>query len=594
MAIFDRFLNPAWHKISSLRPQEIFEVSVVICLHGFLRKALCEEFVVPFEKLCDPHAPKELLNGPFSSILRETQKLWPLNTDLRERLIDEIEIGFLTCVKGKPVGNLRFEVLNDSEVIDGVGCLALAEINARLNRKRPSLLSESGYSQVPDECRTQVILSWMRLANLQAAELPSFLSEMFFEKRWKANCEGLLIGLSTALGRNDRETLFARAHQECQQFSSMGTAMLGYLASGISKKQDCLKPKTPEPEKVPEINPSEWRKEHPLCFVDPKALLGVIQYIDTRTDSWHRRFKIFPQPDSLALKYDCKNYAYCTVLALAASMEPKFWDSGVHRAMDKLFRKEEFGGEYLCLYLPTCSFLHPQYFKMFAQPEKVGAEASDLISQLAIGIDLAMRKIAWNYAQNITTTPVEKLFGATNILKQCWGTPSLCKSMSKMAMDNLNVAREELDKLKNQFLGVEPRKLHQQAIKDNKLTPFEIHEFGVKIVAEYVEKEGYSISSISSDPNIDPQIVAKKDGQLYFILVRTAGYPNKGKLDISIAEKMRAKSLAEGAWPLFASVGIANAKGKADAEMEKLVRGGGFLVSYEGLEPIVASSPKEK
>ena len=457
MAIFDRFLNPAWHKISSLRPQEIFEVSVVICLHGYLRKVLCEEFVVPLEKLCDPHAPKELLNGPFGSILRGIQRLWPLNTELRERLIDEVEIGFLTCVKGKPVGNLRFEVLNDSEVIEGIGCLALAEINTRLSRKRPSSLNEAGYSQEPDECRTQVILSWLRLANLQNSELPGFLSSMFFERRWKTACEDVLTGGAIGFGRTDWKSISARARQDCKQLSPKGTAMVDYLASGIEKRRNSTKAQPPELLKEKEKGLSEFRMDHPLCFMNPKALLGIIQLIATKTDSWHRRLKIFSNPDSFAIKYDCKDYAYCTVLSVLENMEPKFRNCGVHKEIEKLFGKEEHGEEYF-VYLISCPFTFPQYFQMFALKSAGGADAVGLATQLKVGIDVAIRKTAWDCAQHLnsfTTPPVEKLFSITNILQKCWATPTLRQPMTELATENLNIAKEEINKLKTQFLEIE-------------------------------------------------------------------------------------------------------------------------------------------
>src|SRR6266478_6286394 len=94
---FDRVSNPAWHKVRSLTPQESFEVSVILLLHGYLRKALQDEFVAPFEKLGDPEAPESLQKSSFGLLFREMRKLWPIPHELRERLADEIELGFLTC-----------------------------------------------------------------------------------------------------------------------------------------------------------------------------------------------------------------------------------------------------------------------------------------------------------------------------------------------------------------------------------------------------------------------------------------------------------------------------------------------------------------
>jgi hypothetical protein len=91
---FNRVRNPAWHRISSLNTREAFELSIILYVHGFVRRALEEEFVVPFEKLGRPHALDKVLEGSFGPLVREVRKIWPINRDLKERLIDELELGF--------------------------------------------------------------------------------------------------------------------------------------------------------------------------------------------------------------------------------------------------------------------------------------------------------------------------------------------------------------------------------------------------------------------------------------------------------------------------------------------------------------------
>jgi hypothetical protein len=234
---FDRVLNPTWHKIRDLTPQESFEVSVILLLHGYLRMTLRDEFCTPFEKLCDPRAPESLLKGSFGLVLRETQKLWPIKPELRERLVDEIELGFLACSIGKPIGSLRIEIFSPETMVEAVGCLALAVINNRLGRKEPAVLSKTGYSQDPDECIVQVLLSWMRLTGIQNPKLPGMLSHLFFEERWKVACDELLGGVATGINRNGREMLFTRAQQDCGRLSPMGTAVISTLVDRIAQKR---------------------------------------------------------------------------------------------------------------------------------------------------------------------------------------------------------------------------------------------------------------------------------------------------------------------------------------------------------------------
>ncbi len=116
------------------------------------------------------------------------------------------------------------------------------------------------------------------------------------------------------------------------------------------------------------------------------------------------------------------------------------------------------------------------------------------------------------------------------------------------------------------------------------MSPAEIHDFGVEIVFGYLKREGHEILAVNTDPTINPQVVAKKDGQLEFIVVRTACYPGRGALEGP--ERMACTKHAEESKALcyFASVGIANASGSTDAELASPVKGAGFHAAFEGLE----------
>lgn len=122
------------------------------------------------------------------------------------------------------------------------------------------------------------------------------------------------------------------------------------------------------------------------------------------------------------------------------------------------------------------------------------------------------------------------------------------------------------------------------------MTPEEIHGFGVEIVFNRLKKEGYEILDVNTEVGVNPQIVAKKAGQLVFIAVRTACYPNKGQLEESVHFQMMAHANKHGAIPYLASVGIANAKAATDSEMSMPVKGAGFHAAYEGLVIITTSN----
>lgn len=112
----------------------------------------------------------------------------------------------------------------------------------------------------------------------------------------------------------------------------------------------------------------------------------------------------------------------------------------------------------------------------------------------------------------------------------------------------------------------------------------EIHDFGVEVVFGFLQREGHEIVAVNTDPAINPQIVAKKDGHLEFVVVRTACYPEQGMLEPLGRAKCIEHADKSGAICYFASVGIANASGANDAEMACPVKGAGYHVAFKGIE----------
>jgi len=120
------------------------------------------------------------------------------------------------------------------------------------------------------------------------------------------------------------------------------------------------------------------------------------------------------------------------------------------------------------------------------------------------------------------------------------------------------------------------------------LTREEIQDFGVQIVYEEMVRDGYEILGANPSLAMTPQIVARKNGRLCFVVVRTDVYPNKGRLSddrevfYNLEHAERNDALC-----YFASVGICNSAA-AEAGDEKAmgipVREGGFYVDFDGLK----------
>lgn len=115
----------------------------------------------------------------------------------------------------------------------------------------------------------------------------------------------------------------------------------------------------------------------------------------------------------------------------------------------------------------------------------------------------------------------------------------------------------------------------------------EIHEFGINIVLDNIRENGFTISVVQTNRKLNPQIIAKNHEQLFHILVRTACYPNKGKIESKeLCFQLLQGAVNNSAFCFVASIGIANANGTTDLEMSTPLRGAGFYVAYDGIEEL--------
>jgi hypothetical protein len=119
------------------------------------------------------------------------------------------------------------------------------------------------------------------------------------------------------------------------------------------------------------------------------------------------------------------------------------------------------------------------------------------------------------------------------------------------------------------------------------MTKEDIHAFGVEIVYKQLEKDGWRMQSadVKADLNSEPQIIADKDGELAFFVVRTDIHPGRGRFDEGqeAFNNLVRHARSHGASCYFASVGIANSEGETDDEMSTPVKGVAYHVQFDGL-----------
>jgi hypothetical protein len=114
----------------------------------------------------------------------------------------------------------------------------------------------------------------------------------------------------------------------------------------------------------------------------------------------------------------------------------------------------------------------------------------------------------------------------------------------------------------------------------------DIHAFGVEIVFKQLEEAGWQIQSadVFADRELHPQIIAEKDSETGFFVVRTALYPERGKIEgQDVFEWQVRHAEAHGAACYFASVSIANSEGPTEEDMAVPVKGAAYHVAFDGL-----------
>jgi len=122
------------------------------------------------------------------------------------------------------------------------------------------------------------------------------------------------------------------------------------------------------------------------------------------------------------------------------------------------------------------------------------------------------------------------------------------------------------------------------------MTEAEIHRLGVQIVSDELQSEGWTILDINVNPEVNPQIIARKNGTLGHVLVRTARHPKKGAVeDPCTVQRCLERASTLHAVCFFAGLRVSHAEAslRGDEKHRGIpVKGEGILVAYSGIEEL--------
>jgi hypothetical protein len=124
--------------------------------------------------------------------------------------------------------------------------------------------------------------------------------------------------------------------------------------------------------------------------------------------------------------------------------------------------------------------------------------------------------------------------------------------------------------------------------EDIELTNWEVHDFGVQVVRESLDREGHRIESYDSTFGTTVQITATIEGVLTYIVCRTVRYPEKDAVfDAGLIQRAQKLALRKSAVLKTASVSLANSDDMFDPAGQfaiPIFRGKAVMPRFVGLE----------
>jgi len=83
-----------------------------------------------------------------------------------------------------------------------------------------------------------------------------------------------------------------------------------------------------------------------------------------------------------------------------------------------------------------------------------------------------------------------------------------------------------------------------------------LHEFGIRYISNFLNRFGFAILKVNSDPNHPSQILASLHDRSLLIAVRTACHPDIGKIDSQALELLVRESEELDVKPYFTGLSI--------------------------------------
>jgi hypothetical protein len=117
---------------------------------------------------------------------------------------------------------------------------------------------------------------------------------------------------------------------------------------------------------------------------------------------------------------------------------------------------------------------------------------------------------------------------------------------------------------------------------ENSKSQLNIHALGVRYICDYLDRAGFTIQEVNTDPDHHFQLLAKTNNKVFLIAVRTDYYPDIGTIDSATQEQLIRESERLNSIPHFAGL-TATPIDTNDIEVDGLTEGRGYKFTFYGM-----------
>jgi len=379
-----------------------------------------------------------------------------LATALRQEasFAGELQLCILSTGVGKVFGAITWNLLPPERVIECLGFLAMCEFRRHDALEGEIDLKQSGFSNDPDEARTQFLVMAAGSAGVGDFRGVNQYSDEVFDTIWHQLREEML---ETNAGRVGRDSSLAKSTKDL--FVGLSRArqqlLLGLGESLTAKRVE--KAKAEVAAKEP-FDPVKNKQQHPVLYVPFPRLVAIMRDVESDIRTTFLRLEISqydlrrlvsanvelpPATLDRLITADAKVLAYAIVVAAAGTMEEKFIGCGVWKKVTESLEKKNLREYQFMAEVQTYGMLGD----VKKRPPADGRDTSLAIEQLTL-----VRKAPGNFLRASAPQMAESvhlLFSGTVIMRHVLNHPEFGGALAAMAIGLLEAVSPMIEELTN-------------------------------------------------------------------------------------------------------------------------------------------------